>query len=127
MALGMGLLRRLFDRSSARPKKELHPEATYRVEWDAEEISCTWPSGERRSVAWEKLRSVRIRTTDAGPFTADVFWVLEGNGSFCVVPQAARGEERLLARLQELPGFDSEAVIAAMSSTDNAEFTCWTA
>jgi hypothetical protein len=97
------------------------------VEWNAEEISCIWPTGERRSVAWGHLRSVRIRTTDAGPFTADVFWVLEGGGSSCVVPQAARGEERLLARLQELPGFDSEAVIAAMRSTDNAEFTCWTA
>jgi hypothetical protein len=127
MALGMNFLRRLFTGSPARPKHELHPEATYRVEWDAEEISCTWPSGERRSVAWRHLRSVRIRTTDAGPFTADVFWVLEGGDSFCVVPQGARGEDRLLARLQELPGFDSEAVIAAMSSTDNAEFTCWTA
>ena len=31
----------------------------------------------------------------------------------------------LLSRLQQLPGFDNEAVIKAMGSTNNAKFLCW--
>ena len=106
--------------------KALFPESTYHVTWDAAAITCTSPAGDVQSVPWQDLRSVMIRTTDAGPLVADVFWILQGSDSTCVVPQGARGEPELLRRLQELPDFDSEAVIAAMSSTDNAEFLCWT-
>src|SRR5688500_13620989 len=70
--------------------------------------------------------SVRSRcTTDAGPFAEDVFWVLHGAGPPLMVPQSARGSDALLAWLQELPVFDSEAVIAAMSSAGNERFPCW--
>jgi hypothetical protein len=31
----------------------------------------------------------------------------------------------LLQALQKLPGFDHQAVIAAMGSTSNAKFVCW--
>jgi hypothetical protein len=48
-----------------------------------------------------------------GPFADDVFWVLSGSGQQLRVPQSAGGSDMLLARLQELPGFDSRAGIAA--------------
>jgi tellurite resistance protein len=54
-----------------------------------------------------------------------VFWVLVADGSGCVVPSEAEGTDQLLKRLQELPGFDNQAVIQAMASTDNREFLCW--
>lgn len=101
------------------------PEPGYVIAWDDHEIACTSPSGDRRAIAWDDLQSVMIVTTDTGPFVTDVFWVLEGSSSTCAIPQGATGEDELLGRLQELPGFDSRAVTAAMCSTNNAEFRCW--
>ena len=40
------------------------------------------------------------------------------------MPQSADGADALLARLQQLPGFNNEAVIEAMSSADRT-FVCW--
>jgi hypothetical protein len=84
------------------------------------------PSGSAATrVAWADLRAVEVATTDAGPFAEDVHWVLHASGSPLMVPQSADGSDALLARLQELPGFDSRAVIAAMSSAGNERFACW--
>jgi len=63
--------------------------------------------------------------TAGGPFAEDVFWVLRGTGPPLLIPQSANGSEALLARLQELPGFDNQAVIAAMASAGNERFLCW--
>lgn len=40
-------------------------------------------------------------------------------------PKGTPGEEALIAELQALPGFDNEAMIAAMSSAGDAEFLYW--
>ncbi len=77
------------------------------------------------SIAWDDLRSVAIETTDAGPFSDDVFFVLVGVAGVCRVPQGVPGADDLLARLQQLPGFANEGVIDAMSSAGNATFSCW--
>lgn len=100
-------------------------EADYRVELTADDVGCVDPGGRRNAVSWRELESVRLVTTGSGPFAPDVFWVLEGGGAKCVVPLGATGEPELLDRLQRLPGFDHEALIAAMGSTDDASFTCW--
>ena len=118
--------KRFFAALRERRQQALFPEGAYHVSWDDTTLTCTTPSGDVQSVAWQDLQSVVIRTTDQGPLVADVFWILQGSGSTCVIPQGAQGEPELLRRLQELPDFDSEAVIASMSSTDNAEFLCWT-
>jgi len=81
---------------------------------------------EMEFVAWPDLRSVTIRTTDQGPFVDDVFWLLERrDGTVVAVPSEAAGEPALLERLQQLPGFDNEAVIRASMSIENAVFHCW--
>jgi hypothetical protein len=56
-----------------------------------------------------------------------VYWYLIGSDgkSGCLVPQSSDGSNQLLKRLQQLPNFDHEAVIKAMTSTDNAKFMCW--
>ena len=79
---------------------------------------------EPRAVRWDSLRAVLIETTDQGPFVDDVWWILIDGEGHCMIPQEVGGEA-LLARLQELPDFDNEAVIAAMMSVENKLFTCW--
>ena len=82
--------------------------------------------GAKEEVAWENLVEVQIVTTDQGPFVDDVFFLLVGSdGSGCCVPQGAQGSEPLLDRLQQLPGFDNEEVIKAMSCSEKARFVCW--
>ena len=95
------------------------------ITFDVAGVAYTPPCGVVRRVAWADLRAVEVVTTDAGPFADDVFWVLQGAGPLLVIPQSAPGSDALLARLQELPGFDSRAVIAAMSSAGSERFPCW--
>ena len=82
------------------------------------------PDAEPRTVRWNNLRAVLIETTDQGPFVEDVWWVLVDGEGHCMIAQEVGGEA-LLARLQALPDFDNEAVIAAMMSVENKLFTCW--
>ena len=81
--------------------------------------------GRTETIRWEDLQEVRIVTTDEGPFCDDVYWVLTGESSALLLPSESVGMDRLLARLQELAGFDNQAVIDAMGSVDNAQFVCW--
>jgi hypothetical protein len=101
------------------------PESMWIVDYDAAGVSCARPGAETQRVAWSELQRVEIITTDEGPWAADVIWVLHGASSGCVIPQGATGHKRLLERLQELPGFDNEAVIRAMASTSNDTFVAW--
>jgi len=83
-------------------------------------------NGKVEQVRWDGLEEVSVLTTADGPFAEDVFFLLAGrDGSGCVVPQGAPESGELLERLQRLPGFDNEAFIRAMSSTDDARFVCW--
>jgi hypothetical protein len=89
-------------------------------------ITCARSSGLVERVRWDDLVKVEIMTTDQGPMFDDVFWVLYGrNNTGCVIPMGAKGERKLIDRLQKLPSFDNEAMIAAMSSANNARFLCW--
>ncbi len=95
------------------------------VEIGDEWIICRHGETRQQGVRWSDLKAVLIETTDQGPFQNDVFWVLVGEKSRCVVPQEAEGSQQLLARLQTLAGFDSSAVIEAMGSAENRTFVCW--
>lgn len=101
------------------------PENDILVTITEQEITCRRPDGTVESVTWQSLRAVIIETNDLGPFCTDVFWILIGDTDGCVIPQGANGESELLHRLQILPGFNNEAVIEAMGSTDNNRFLCW--
>lgn len=95
------------------------------VECEGDIVSCSTPGGKTESVAWNDLQRVEVITTDEGPWAADVFGMLHGSATGCVVPQGATGAKRLLERLQELPRFDNEAFIRAMGSTSNQRFLVW--
>ena len=96
-----------------------------RVSYDDAIITRTLPDGKIETVLWDELQEVGIITTDEGPFTEDVHWVLLGSKGGCAVSSGAQGMKELLVRLQQLPGFDNEAVIKAMGSTNNNKFCCW--
>jgi hypothetical protein len=82
-------------------------------------------SGICESVCWDEIVRVVLRTSDKGPFEDDVFFVVETARDPLVIPQPAHGFDDLLRALQQLPGFDNQAVIEAMGCTDNREFVCW--
>ena len=100
-------------------------ESRFSVTISTDLIICRRPDGQIESVAWDDLQAVFLETTDEGPFDMDVYWVLVGNRSGCVIPQGANGEAELLDHLQKLAGFDNQAVIEAMLTTDNQRFLCW--
>ena len=107
-------------------KKRLSANGPCTVSFDDDSITCRRSGGLVESVKWSDLRAVVIKTTDTGPWVDDVFWVLAGRAGGCVVPSESRGMDQLLGRLQRLPGFDNEAVMDAMQSTENRDFLCWT-
>lgn len=95
------------------------------IRFDDLGVVRTMTNGVTESVRWADLEKVSVATTDAGPWSDDVVWLLEGSTGGCAVPQSAVGADDLLARLQGLPGFDNETFVAAMGCTDNAIFVCW--
>jgi hypothetical protein len=107
----------LFRRPTAPQKASAH--------FDDAGVSCRWPDGDVQAVGWGDLCAVDIQTTDTGPFVEDVFLVLHGSVSSCVIPLEEIGSKEVLNRLKQLPGFDLEAFISAMTCTDNATFPCW--
>ena len=106
-------------------KQDLNFEAKWVVSVDERQISCTRPNGVIESVGWKDLKMIGIQTTDEGPYVPDVFWYLIGDESGCVVPLGATGEKAMIEKLQQLPGFDNEALSEAMTSTSNRKFVCW--
>ena len=103
----------------------MQPEAAFVVKLTDEGVKCHRPDGKIESVTWDDLQGVLIETNDQGPIGTDVYWILAGKRSGCVIPQGATGEDALLGRLQALPGFDNQALIDAMRSTENQRFVCW--
>ena len=97
------------------------------VAFDEKEIYCTFKtsSDEAGTVKWSDLHEVDILTTAGGPVSDDFFWILSGENGSCVVPGRTVGCDRLLARLQQLSGFNNMEVIRAMGSTTQARFVCW--
>jgi len=113
------------DSYPSRARSGRDPESRFVLRLSDSEIACERPDGKVERVAWADLQKVEVVTTSAGPFAPDVFWVLHGTEGGCAVPQGATDNERLLERLQTLPGFDNGTFIEAMSSTDDRRFTCW--
>lgn len=92
---------------------------------DAQGLTVESVRGREFRVEFHELDRVAIRTTDEGPGNEDVFWLLVVGQQECLIPHGSLGEGELFERLLKLPGFDSQAMIAAMTSTENAEFECW--
>ena len=117
------MISRFGDRLKGNQKQSA--EAEYEVEFDDELIRLKNPDDSVEEVKWDELKGFDVETNALGPFAPDLFWVLYGDGRGCVIPQGATGCEKLLEKLQDLPGFNNDAFIAAMSSTTDASFEIW--
>jgi len=113
-----------FSRIFGKNNKLIHKNE--KVEFNESKVVRTMRDGKQEIIEWSDLKEVTIITTDEGPFVDDVFWVLSGSVSGCLVPSEADGVQELIAYLQKLPDFDNEVVIKAMGSSENAKFVCWT-
>ena len=98
-----------------------------RVEFDGESIRRTMQSGKIESIQWTELSEIEIRSTDGGPWSEDLYWLLlnQDRSKGCAIPNNANGFADLLVKLQALRGFDNQKVIEAMSSTKNDWFLVW--
>jgi hypothetical protein len=97
-----------------------------RTEVDDVGVRHTMANGTVETVIWSELVRVEVATTDEGPFANDCYFLLfarDGHG--CAIRQDQ--SQALLPRLQQLPGFDNTAAVAAFASTENARFVCWVA
>ena len=95
------------------------------VSFDDDEVSCVCPDGYTERVRWDELERVEVITTNEGPWACDVYFVLHGTSSGCVVPQGATGDQKLVERLLKLPAFDEKLFIRAMGCTSNKTFDVW--
>lgn len=94
------------------------------VQVNDEEIIIEYENGNEESYLFEDLKKATIITTDEGPFLDDVFWLMMFK-IIVMIPQGVQGEDKLLERMQKLPGFDNEAVIEAMTCSENDAFHVW--
>lgn len=122
--LGDRAVARVLARPADAPLVRLMPESQFVVHLSESEVSCQRPDGGIETVRWDEVERVMIHTTSDGPLLPDCFWLLIGSEtSGCCIPWGATGGAELLARLQQLPGFDNRAVIGA--GTQEAVITCW--
>ncbi|MBN1411105.1 MAG: hypothetical protein JW969_09685 [Spirochaetales bacterium] len=74
----------------------------------------------------EHIKKIAIVTTDWGPFLCDVYLVIyTADGKAFITEQEAPFYMVLYNTLAKLEGFDYEAVIKAMGTTDNGLFVCY--
>lgn len=101
------------------------PDSKTQVTFNDETITCKRPSGLTESVKWSQLQMVLLMTTSDSPIGKETLWILEGGEAGCVIPAEAIGIDLLLARLQQLPGFENPKASEAAGETGNRQFICW--
>jgi hypothetical protein len=97
------------------------------VSFDEHGVTSRHPDSTAECFPWADLQWIEILTTDEGPWAEDVYLVLHGHETDCIIPESSDGFDTLLMHLQKFPHFDSEAIIQAMNCTENSRFLCWTA
>lgn len=113
----MNFLRTLFARAP-RPKA--------RVMFDEAHIALEHADGRTESIRWDRLVRIELILSHHGPWDEEVAWRLATeDGWSCIIPNRADGMQELLPRLQELPRFQTKAVLKALFLTENATIICW--
>lgn len=83
--------------------------------------------GDTKRIAWPDVQSVHIESVAGGLNADDVYWVLTpSRGATPLrVAQTATGADLMIARLQQLPGFQYEPMINSMITTEATRFQVW--
>lgn len=75
-------------------------------------------------VRWESVTEISLRTTARGPAEEDVFFVFTyDDGTRLAI--GLGDTDYLLPRLQDMPGFDNEAFIRAMATSEDGSSVLW--
>lgn len=112
--------------SAATKASEPVPARGARVLVDATGIALD-AGGPPQRLAWDRIQRVHIESVAGGLDTDQVQWVLTpaGGSAALRVAQTAPGADAMIARLQQLPGFQYESMIQSMITTDATEFLVW--
>ena len=105
----------------------MYPEDLYTIEITNDFIKVTHPQENGKTVLWDNITEIHIQTTDEGPYRPDVWLVLIGIDTYCRIPQGNNSYDVIYERVSKWDGFDFEAYIESMSSTENAIFLIWKA
>lgn len=106
-------------------KKRKQPEDYFKIEINDEWITVEHPKRKKEVVRWNDIESIKMITTDDGPFLPDLWLALLSSDGGCLIPQGAKGYNEVYEIVSEYSGFDFEKIIIAMGITQNAEFTVW--
>lgn len=89
-------------------------------------VSYESPGRSIQFVEWDAIQSIEMRTPrpDRPPPRNVCLALITTNGTLDV-SRSANGFDDLLKSLQDWPGFNHEAAVAAMKYTDYATFLCW--
>jgi len=96
------------------------------VRFDEDGVSCTRPFTPplTERVRWSDLGAVIIQTAAVQPTRCWLLLSRNGQGG-CIIPLDAEGCDRLLERLQKLPGFSNDAVEFASQCVEQPNVLCW--
>lgn len=91
------------------------------------EIICNYSSQNVKDrVQWDKINRIQILTTDEGPESCDVFYMIrDSTGGGVSIPHDREESKIVTDRILSLPGFDFEMFTKAMGSTENKWFDVW--
>lgn len=117
-----------FRRLQARAPYLISEEQRFDVATSDTALTLTHPDGRTVVIPWDDVAAVRLRTSDEGPLAEDVFWLFDRRDGMSTIsiPNRATGIADLVTMVGSvLEGFDHDAIVAAMASTDDADFTAW--
>lgn len=108
-------------------KKKRAREEDIIVSFDEVLITVRRPDGGMEQVRWDRLQAVIVEIGAGGAMVADMVWTLAGDdGTGCVYPGGATGENEMLAAMRErLPDFNEEQLCALMEGTQAQEALIW--
>lgn len=95
------------------------------IEFDDASVTYTSSEGVTESVRWADLSMVMIKTMADEPVGNQVWMLVGGETSGCTFTSDAQGFNKVIERLQQLPGFDPKVAIKAAACTDDNMFLCW--
>ncbi len=97
-----------------------------KVEIDNEKLTLFWANNKKEIFFLSDLRKVALITTNEGPFQPDIFWLLMFRIPIMVPSdELIPGSLKITDYILNLPNFNYDKYIAAISSTDNQGFELW--
>src|SRR5260221_13521967 len=93
------------------PRKQ--PEDFYVTKVTGKFVSVEHPKFGKYQIDWDEVEEIKIITTDEGPILPDVWIGLFGKGNKCLIPQGAKGYDKVYNIVSKYEGFSFENVIGA--------------